>query len=111
MEKHWKSIIPRTVCDYFFEVQRQVVKDNKGPEDVPPIIATPHHYLISIYRNNLFFVAVCMSEVPPMFVIEFLHRVVDILEQYFNECTESNIKEHYVVVYELLDEVLEMVIH
>jgi hypothetical protein len=62
MEKHWKSIIPRTVCDYFFEVQRQVVKDNKGPEDVPPIIATPHHYLISIYRNNLFFVAVCMSE-------------------------------------------------
>ena len=36
-----------------------------------------------------------------MFVIEFLHRVVDILEQYFNDCTESNIKEHYVVVYEV----------
>lgn len=107
MEKHWKSIIPRSVCDYFFEVQRQVVKENKGPEDVPPIIATPHHYLISIYRNSMFFVAVCMSEVPPMFVIEFLHRVVDILEQYFNDCTESNIKEHYVVVYELLDEVLD----
>lgn len=62
MEKHWKSIIPRSVCDYFFEVQRQVVKENKGPEDVPPIIATPHHYLISIYRNSMFFVAVCMSE-------------------------------------------------
>lgn len=24
MEKHWKSVIPRTVCDYFFEAQRQV---------------------------------------------------------------------------------------
>jgi len=107
MEKHWKSVIPRSVCDYFFEAQRQVVKDNKGHEDVPSIIATPHHYLISIYRNNLFFVSVCMSEVPPLFVIEFLHRVVDILEQYFTECNESNIKEHYVVVYELLDEVLD----
>lgn len=34
-------------------------------------------------------------------MIEFLHRVVDILEQYFTECNESNIKEHYVVVYEV----------
>lgn len=40
--------------------------------------------------------------VPPLFVIEFLHRIVDILEQYFNECNESNIKEHYVVVYEVI---------
>ena len=62
MEKHWKSVVPRSVCDYFFEVQRQVMKENKGPEDVPSIIATPHHYLVSIYRNNLFFVAVCMTE-------------------------------------------------
>nr|CAG4634605.1 EOG090X00J5 [Alona affinis] len=62
MEKHWKSVVSRTVMDYFFEAQRQVVKDNKGHEDVPSIISTPHHYLISIYRNNLFFVAVCMSE-------------------------------------------------
>ncbi|KZS02525.1 AP-3 complex subunit mu-1, partial [Daphnia magna] len=107
MEKHWRSIIPRTVMDYFFEAQRQVVKDNKGHEDVPCVIATPHHYLISIYHNSLYFVAVCMSEVPPLFVIEFLHTVVDILEKYFSECNETNIKEHYVVVYELLDEVLD----
>ena len=40
----------------------QVVKDNKGHADVPAIISTPHHYLISILRNNLYFVAVCMSE-------------------------------------------------
>ena len=32
------------------------------PEDVPPIITTPHHYLISIYRNKLFFVAVVQTE-------------------------------------------------
>lgn len=103
MEKHWKSIIHRSVCDYFFDAQRKAA----CPEDVPPVIVTPHHYLISIYRCQLFLVAVCMSEVPPLFVIEFLHRVVDTFEDYFNECTESLIKEHYVVVYELLDEMLD----
>ncbi|XP_013786991.1 AP-3 complex subunit mu-1 [Limulus polyphemus] len=103
MEKHWKSVIHRSVCDYFFDAQRKV----SSPEDIPPVIATPHHYLISIYRSQLFFVAITQSEAPPLFVIEFLHRVVDIIEDYFGDCTEFLIKEHYVVVYELLDEMLD----
>lgn len=103
MEKHWKSAVARSLCDYFFDQQRRVA----NPEDTPPVIATPHHYLISIHRCNMFFVAVCMTEVPPLFVIEFLHRVVDTFEDYFSECTESIIKENYVVVYELLDEMLD----
>lgn len=43
-----------------------------------------------------FFVAV-----PPLFVTEFLHRVMDTFEDYFNECTESAIKDNYVIVYEV----------
>lgn len=42
-----------------------------------------------------------------MFVIEFLHRVVDTFQDYFSDCSETIIKENYVVVYELLDEMLD----
>ncbi|XP_048450473.1 AP-3 complex subunit mu-2-like [Rhincodon typus] len=73
LEKHWKSVVSRSVCDYFFEAQE---KANES-ENVPPVIPTPHHFLISVYRDRIFFVAVIQSEVPPLFVIEFLHRVVD----------------------------------
>merc|ERR1711997_990795 len=103
MEKHWKSVISRSICDYFFEAQNKAT----SPSEVPPVISTPHHFLISIYRCNVYFVAVIMSEVPPLFVVEFLHRVVDTFEDYFNECSEAIIKENYVVVYELLDEMLD----
>ena len=103
MEKHWKAVISRSVCDYFFEAQNKA----SSPDDVPPVIETPHHYLISIFRCNVFLVAVCMSEVPPLFVVEFLHRVIDTFNDYFGECSESVIKENYVVVYELLDEMLD----
>jgi len=103
MEKHWKSVISRSICDYFFDAQNKAT----APVDVPPVISTPHHYLISIYRASVFFVAVCMTEVPPLFVIEFLHRVVDTFEDYFNDCSETVIKDNYVVVYELLDEMLD----
>lgn len=58
MEKHWKSVIPRSICDYFFDAQRKA----NNNEDIPPVITTPHHYLISVLRSNLFFIAVCMTE-------------------------------------------------
>jgi AP-3 complex subunit mu len=77
------------------------------PHDVPPIISTPHYYLITIYRCEIYFVSAVQSEVPPLFVIEFLHRVIDVFVEYFGECTEQRIKEHYVIVYELLDEMLD----
>uniref|UniRef100_A0A2K5KTG9 AP-3 complex subunit mu-1 n=3 Tax=Cercopithecinae TaxID=9528 RepID=A0A2K5KTG9_CERAT len=73
LEKHWKSVVSQSVCDYFFEAQEKAA----DVENVPPVISTPHHYLISIYRDKLFFVSVIQTEVPPLFVIEFLHRVAD----------------------------------
>merc|ERR1712226_1428897 len=102
-EKHWKSVINKSICDYFFEE----LSNGSSPDDVPPVIATPHHYLVSIYRDRLYFVSVVTQEVPPLFVIEFLHRVVDTFEDYFGECSEAIIKDNYVVVYELLDEMLD----
>lgn len=73
LEKHWKSVVSRSVCDYFFEALERATE----PENVPPVIPTPHHYLINVLRHRIYFVAVIQSEVPPLFVIEFLHRVVD----------------------------------
>lgn len=63
--------------------------------------------MISIQRGNISLVAAVKQETQPLFVIEFLHRVVDTFQDYFNECAESTIKENYVVVYELLDEMLD----
>lgn len=73
LEKHWKSVISRSVCDYFFEAQAKA----GDADNVPPVIRTPHHYLINIYREKIFFVSVILTEVPPLFVIEFLHRVAE----------------------------------
>lgn len=80
LEKHWKSVISRSVCDYFFEAKEKAV----DPENVSPVLQTPHHYLITIYRDKLFFLSVIQTEVPPLFVIEFLHRVADTIQVWLN---------------------------
>lgn len=58
MEKHWCSVVSRSVCDYFFDALAKA----SSPSDVPPVISTPHYYLISIFRNNMHFVAVVQNE-------------------------------------------------
>lgn len=63
--------------------------------------------MITVQRKGISLVAACKQEVPPLFVIEFLHRVIDTFEDYFGDCSESIIKENYVLVYELLDEMLD----
>ena len=58
MEKHWSSVVSRSVCDYFFEAQSKATSS----ADLPPVISTPHYYLVSIYRCHLYFVAVLQNE-------------------------------------------------
>lgn len=90
-----------------FSLLSHVNEPNFYLQDVPPVIQTPHYYLISIQRGNVSLIAACKQETQPLFVIEFLHRIVDTFQDYFAECSESIIKENYVVVYELLDEMLD----
>ena len=58
MEKHWSSVVSRSVCDYFFEAQSKATSHS----DLPPVITTPHYYLVSIFRNQLYFLAVLQNE-------------------------------------------------
>ena len=45
---------------------------------MPPVLATPHHYLISIYRNELYFVAVLQKEGDSLMCV----FVCDLLSMY-----------------------------
>lgn len=51
-----------------------------------------------ILKKNVILITIIVA---PLFVLEFLHRVVDIFEDYFGECNETIIKEHYVIIYEV----------
>ncbi|CAK4611593.1 unnamed protein product [Aphanomyces euteiches] len=103
IEKHWRGTTSRNICDYFVEQ----VNRHKLREDVPPIISTGNHYLINTFRDELFVLAVVTNETSPLFVIEFLHRVVSVFKEYFGKFGESVIKDNFSTVYQLLEEMLD----
>lgn len=76
-------------------------------QEMPPIIATSQYYLVSIYRDDTFLVATTTRETAPLMVIEFLHRVFEILEEYFGSVEEDTIKDNFSTVYQLLEEMMD----
>ena len=40
-------------------------------------------------------------------VFEFLNRIVNVMQSYFSKISEENIKNNFVLIYELLDEILD----
>lgn len=105
MEKHWQKIVPKSDLEYL----TSCLLKTADVTNVPPVIQTPYRCIISVYRNDLLLVAIVSpdSTVDPLFAIEFLHRIVDIVQNYFGDCNENLIKEQLVTVYELLDEMLD----
>lgn len=105
MEKHWQKIVPKSDLEYLTNALQKA----SDATNIKSIIKTPYRTIINIYRNELFLIAILAPDFEPNYlsVIEFLHRIVDIIKNYFGDCNENLIKEQLVTVYELVDEMLD----
>lgn len=105
IEKHYRGNATRTESVSFWS---QTSKSTKSvPSDVAPFLATPKGALVHLQRNGLFFLASVLSDTQPVFVTQFLSTLADLLEDYFGEVNEHAIKDNFITVYELLDEMLD----
>jgi len=65
-----------------------------------------------IIKQNLilfWYIVVAVAKRNPnlTLIFSFLHKVVDILIEYFNQLEEESIRDNFVLIYELLDEIID----
>ena len=60
-----------------------------------------------IRHKNIYLVAVSKRNPDICMIFFFLHRLVDLLIGYFNQLEEESIRDNFVLIYELLDEVVD----
>mmetsp|Transcript_37305 Transcript_37305/g.96460 ORF Transcript_37305/g.96460 Transcript_37305/m.96460 type:complete len:430 (-) Transcript_37305:1181-2470(-) len=102
-EKHFRGMIGRKPCELFWAA---VLKS--PAREVEPVIRAGSYTLINISHNELYFLAAVKGETVPLSVIEFLHRLLDTLTEYFRKpVTEEEFKQNFLTVYEVLDEMMD----
>jgi AP-3 complex subunit mu len=85
IERQWRGRSCRQACDFFWEQ----VNQHDSREEVPPVMSNVNSFLISIYRDGNFLLVTTTEDTYALFVIEFLHRVYDVFEEYFRASRDS----------------------
>ncbi|ESW35304.1 hypothetical protein PHAVU_001G224000 [Phaseolus vulgaris] len=95
--------VDRSICAWFWD---QAISQPDSFKQ-QPVIASPTHYLFQVFREGITFLACTQVEMPPLMATEFLCRVADVLSEYLGGLNEDLIKDNFVIVYELLDEMID----
>jgi AP-4 complex subunit mu-1 len=94
------------MVEIFFKLVRSW-KDSKGTYPPPFIDGGEGLHFLYIRRNGLYFVGATKFNVPPAFGLELLSRIAGVCKDYCGLLNEESIRLNFVLVYELLDEVLD----
>eukprot|EP00727_Mastigamoeba_balamuthi_P002066 m51a1_g11857 Adaptor protein complex 3 (AP-3), mu subunit (430) ;mRNA; f:500233-502394 len=110
VEKHWRGLVNRSICEYFWE---EVTKAGGDVSEIAPVVPTPRFYLYNVVHEvtkgtRLFFIAAAGLDMNALVPFEFLHRVIEVFEDYFGKgFGETVIAEEFTKVYQLLDEMMD----
>ncbi|XP_050403424.1 AP-1 complex subunit mu-1 isoform X1 [Patella vulgata] len=103
ISRNYRGDIDMSVIDKFMSL----VMDKEEEGNVTPIIQHNNVTFIYIKYNNLYCVATSKKNSNVALVFSFLHKIVQIFIEYFKEMEEESIRDNFVCIYELLDEVMD----
>ena len=74
-----------------------------------PLSSTVHGEVTFVFikYNNLILLSVTKTNANAALIFSFLHKLVAIFCEYFKELEEESIRDNFVLIYELLDEVMD----
>jgi hypothetical protein len=60
-----------------------------------------------IRHSNLYILALTKRNTNAAEILLFLHKLVEVFTEYFKELEEESIRDNFVIIYELLDEMMD----
>eukprot|EP00299_Pterocystis_sp_00344_P009592 c4083_g1_i1.p1 GENE.c4083_g1_i1~~c4083_g1_i1.p1 ORF type:complete len:453 (+),score=109.01 c4083_g1_i1:44-1360(+) len=101
INREMRGDVPTGSAEVFF----RKVKFWKG--DPPPCFSVDNAHYCFVRRNGLYFVFVTNGSVAPSLSIELLNQLVKVFKDFCGVLNEEGIRRNYVLIYELLDEMLD----
>jgi AP-1 complex subunit mu len=102
ISRNYRGDIPMSIADKF---SKHITEDDES--NLTPIITDHGYTFIYIKHNNLILMSVTKKNTNAMTILNFLYRVVEVFQSYFNELNEESLRDNFVITYELLDEMMD----
>ncbi|KAK1165061.1 AP-1 complex subunit mu-1-like [Acipenser oxyrinchus oxyrinchus] len=103
ISRNYKGDIDMNEIDHFMPILMQKEEE----VDVSPFVTHGAVHFLWIKHSNLYLVAMTKNNANAALVFAFLYKIVEVFKEYFKELEEESIRDNFVTVYELMDEVMD----
>lgn len=84
-----------------------IVLEREDDGNMAPIVQIQEATFCFVKVSNLYVVSATRINANVTLVFSFLHKLVSVAQEYFKELEEESIRDNFVIIYELLDELLD----
>eukprot|EP00095_Tigriopus_kingsejongensis_P002599 maker-scaffold632_size121914-snap-gene-0.20 protein:Tk02599 transcript:maker-scaffold632_size121914-snap-gene-0.20-mRNA-1 annotation:"ap-1 complex subunit mu-1" len=103
ISRNYRGDIENNVIDKFIGL----AMDREDEGQTTPLIQTEECTFAYIKHNNLYVVATIKKNSNIAMVFALLHKICSVFEDYFKDVEEESIRDNFVIIYELLDELVD----
>jgi len=103
--RDYRGEVPKGSAEIFFRKVKFWKED--GEEEAPPVFNVDGVNYFHVKVVGLLFVATTRVNVSPSLVLELLQRIARVIKDYLGVLNEDSLRKNFVLVYELLDEVID----
>ncbi|PAA94115.1 hypothetical protein BOX15_Mlig016433g1, partial [Macrostomum lignano] len=103
ISRNYRGDVPMSIIEKFMPLLMEREEDGT----LQPILPCEEVYFLYIKHSNVYIVATTRKNSNASLVFTFLHKVASIFIEYFKDLEEESIRDNFVIIYELLDEVMD----
>ncbi|CCM05385.1 uncharacterized protein FIBRA_07601 [Fibroporia radiculosa] len=104
IQRSYRDDVPSSYIERFLPIVLDL--EEEGQQVTPCFTKEGINYM-HIRHSNLYLLALSKRNSNAAEIILFLHRLVQVLIEYFKELEEESIRDNFVIIYELLDEMMD----
>eukprot|EP00240_Pyramimonas_obovata_P012524 CAMPEP_0118934656 /NCGR_PEP_ID=MMETSP1169-20130426/13943_1 /TAXON_ID=36882 /ORGANISM="Pyramimonas obovata, Strain CCMP722" /LENGTH=238 /DNA_ID=CAMNT_0006877583 /DNA_START=145 /DNA_END=857 /DNA_ORIENTATION=- len=104
ISRDYRYDVPKTSSETFF---RKVKFWGREGETAPPVFHADGVNYFHLKTGGLLFMVTTKKNIAPSFVLELISRVAAVAKDYCGVLTEDALRKNFILVYELLDEMID----
>ncbi|VDD86313.1 unnamed protein product [Enterobius vermicularis] len=103
MSRNYRGDVEMSVIDWFMPLMLE--KEDDG--QLSPVLVKNNISFVYVKHMNIFLVSVARRNINIGMMVSFLYKCVEVFSEYFKDLEEESVRDNFVVIYELLDEMLD----
>ncbi|KAG6888730.1 hypothetical protein C0995_006382 [Termitomyces sp. Mi166 len=104
IQRSYRDDVPPSYVERFLPLVLEIEEDG---QQVTPCFSSQGVNYMHIRHSNLYLLALSKRNSNAAEIIIFLHRLTQVLIEYFKELEEESIRDNFVIIYELMDEMMD----